>query len=134
MTAQTELVCYKVVQVDIGDKKFHSNYDWEHTYEIGKTYREKRFKRAVSYDQQTLGRGFHSYMKLVRALRNADKLNSCSWACSDGKHIILKCVIPKGALYYEGCSGETALIGEYCSNKIKVVAWRTVYGKWHSKN
>ena len=131
--ADHDIICYKVVQVDIGDKMMHSNHDWNHVYELDKTYRENRFNKKLRYEITYLTYGFHSYMKVSRAQRNAIKLNGCSWASSDGRHVIIKCIIPKGARYYEGSSGETAMIGEYCSNRIKVVAWRTMYGRWHTK-
>ena len=53
------------------------------------------------------------------------------------KYIILKCVIPKGTLYYKGSSHiedpPNILPIEYCSKQIKIVAWKTPEGKWNKK-
>lgn len=76
--ADHDIICYKVVQVDIGDKMMHSNHDWNHVYELGKTYRENRFNKKLRYEITYLTYGFHSYMKVSRAQRNAIKLNGCS--------------------------------------------------------
>lgn len=128
-TAENDIVCYKVVQVSLEGNKIHPLWHfYSQIYELGKVYCEKRFdvsKSLLGVSFVTFG--FHSYIKQSRARRNALRLTNYK----TNKIIILKCVIPCGALYYEGSSGETASIEEYCSNKIMPVAWRTVYGKWH---
>lgn len=129
-TADSDIVCYKVVLLSSGGNKMYPLlYFYSEVYELGKVYHEKRFgvKKSISLGASVVTFGFHSYIRQSRALYNILRCTNYK----NNKVIILKCVIPKGALYYEGSSGETASIEEYCSNKIMPVAWRTVYGKWH---
>ena len=128
--AENDIVCYKVVQVPLDGHKMHPLWHfYSRIYELGKVYNEKRFdvSKKTLLGVTTITFGFHSYIKQSRARYNVLRLTKYK----NNKIIILKCVIPCGALYYEGSSGETASIEEYCSNKIMPVAWRTVYGKWH---
>ena len=48
----------------------------------------------------------------------------------NAEFVILKCEIPANSLYFFG-NNRWSSNGEYCSNKIKVLAWKREYGKWH---
>jgi hypothetical protein len=128
--AENNIVCYKVVQVSSNSNKMHPLWHFHsRIYELGKVCHEKRFdaKKSTLIGVTVVTFGFHSYIRQSRARYNVLRYVKYK----NNKVIILKCVIPKGALYYEGSSLETASIEEYCSNKIMPVAWRTIYGKWH---
>lgn len=128
--AENDIVCYKVVQVPSNGHKMHPLWHFHsRIYELGKVYNEKRFdiKKSKLLGLSAVTFGFHSYIRESHARYNMLRLENCT----TNKIIILKCVIPKGSLYYEGSSGETTSIEEYCSNKIKPVAWCTLHSKWH---
>lgn len=120
--AKKSIICYKVVRrfnsiyaVVYSTPVFTSLYhDFE--YRPGKLRREKKFK-CMPRESGAVYFGFHSYATLHAAH---------IWAGPDD--VILKCEIPDSSRYYTSITGE-----EYCSNRIKVIAWRkATERKWHS--
>lgn len=99
-----DIECWKII-LKTGKGLFFSMRDKEgklmkwvkgwHYYETDKT---KQFTLSKDYSLWTISKGFHSYKKEESAV-----------PCSSEKRI--RCVIPKGALYYENDS-------QYCSNEI----------------
>lgn len=98
-------------------------------YELGAEYTEGKFTEALpgtwsggSYDIQY---GFHSYSRLKDAeyMRNRRAYV-----------VVVKCEIPAGARYWKGNRERWPRDGnyfEYCSDKIRVLAWKHPYtGKW----
>ena len=110
-------------------------------YKLGNEYKtkiEKRKNTARCYDKIQIDAGFHSYdLKLVRPYKDFyhelddnitpyfgafSLVNGCSigiYTCNDGLHFtnpaFVKCIVPKGAKYYEN------EVGEIVSNRIKIV-------------
>ena len=132
------ITCFKIVRVydHIKAKMFSVYFDYK--YEMGKQFEVKAFLNESSDNQIRLG--FHSYKHLSEAKRNA----RCFMPIAKNSGfdvIIIKCEIPIDALYYTGYDSPDAYIGEeekhkqYCSNSIKVVAWKKVNGThWHTDN
>lgn len=119
-TADKDITCYKVVHP--GDRwKMPSNVFksvvMDFQYKLGVTYEEPKFKTTPVFDENSAGgfvyKGFHSYRKLSVATYWTSKWN-----------VILKCVIPAGSKYYYDPDKN-----QYCSNKLKVIAWRQPFMK-----
>ncbi len=114
-TADRDITCYKLVYPENMDHKFRSQFQ-EFPYELGRTYQEIYF-RKVNLTRHVY-EGFHSYRTIKEAV---------SHSCLN--MVMIKCVIPKGSRYYVSDDGD-----QYCSDKIRVVAWRGVWrGKWQEK-
>ncbi len=110
------IVCYKVVCKYTSISVFISMYRG-FEYELGKLRKEKSFK-CMPRESGAVYYGFHSY----RTIKEAS-----SWASS--MDVILKCEIPAGSRFYKSVTNT-----EYCSNRIKVLAWRRMKEtKWHFK-
>ena len=113
--ADRDITCYKLVYPANMDHKFRSQFH-EFPYELGHTYHETRFEKANF--SCSIYRGYHSYRTIKEAT-----------AHSYPSLVMIKCVIPKGSLYYVSENRD-----QYCSDKIKPVAWRRVWrGKWQEK-
>lgn len=128
-TANKDITCYKIVYPGDGQEtssdifrsmmmKFH--------YKIGVTYEEPDFKVTpeepdfkvtwvTDKNARLVHKGFHSYRKLSEAAYWVSR-----WQA------ILKCVIPAGSKYYYDPNKIY-----YCSNKLKIVAWRQPFMKPH---
>lgn len=141
-TATKPITCYKVVFIERGKGKklkFTSEIQ-RFRYKIGSEYgldarsMERSFGPADKLEKdnwtgETIVRyGFHSYKRLCDAERE-----SAPWNMHDAVYAILKCEIPAGARYWIGNKGgahpsapSPHKYAEYCSEKIKVVAWRFV--------
>ena len=123
-TANKDITCYKIVYPGDSQEtpsdvfkslmmKFH--------YKIGVTYEEPEFNVTSEEPDfeiddkkgREVHKGFHSYRKLSEA---------AYWV--SGRHAILKCVIPAGSKYYYDPNKNY-----YCSNKLKIVAWRQPFMK-----
>lgn len=147
--ADKPITCYKVVlyitDLHTGERRFKShifNFD----YKVGKAYELKpedffseRPKNHTSMYYE-VHEGFHSY-------------NSVEYArtCYEGRRhfrqkegrvmyrfALLKCEIPAGAYYwtsnYKFGGGEWSKFYQLCSNKIKVIAWKPLFGFfWRKK-
>ena len=125
LTATKALTCYKtafLTPTGNGDEIFFKSTIEGFHYDLGKTY-ELDEDKAQMFDVKnswqkmiSISYGFHSYVHWRSAEDEAiDSIDE----------IILKCEIPVGARYWKG---EGPMIfdveQEYCSDKIKVVAWR----------
>lgn len=131
LIAKKDITCYKVVHWDEVLKQFRSEIRL-FKYKIGHTYRlRKGLRQWVPNDFGYVYSGFHSFTTLKNALEYG------------GKHmVLLKCVIPKGARYYAGGFVQgyydaqyTGGFGtQYCSNQIRIVAWKPMWrGKWSTE-
>lgn len=113
--AEEDIVCYKLVcrrtrGMALGSYK---SYFRKFVYRLGMTYTEDDFRKDVSHtrnfynEMYEVNFGFHSYINIMYP---------------ENSQTLLKCIIPKGSLYYESCP---CLFPQYCSNQIKIVAeWR----------
>lgn len=113
--ADRDITCYKLVYPENMDHKFRSQFR-EFPYELGRTYHETRFEKVnPSY---CIYRGYHSYRTIDETVSHARP-----------GMVMIKCVIPEGSWYYVSENRD-----QYCSDKIKPVAWRGVWGgKWQEK-
>lgn len=111
--ADKAITCYKVVKKEnsYGKPLFRSVF-FSFTYELGKRYKNRKFNHyeptGFVYD------GFHSYANELHAKNNL-------WR--DGKEVIIQCEIPAGSWYYTE-SLRDDFRKEYCSDRIRVVAWK----------
>lgn len=157
--AKEAITCYKVVMKVVLDKMpalVSTIYDFPYkigeNYEIGKgeyfplkghlargnEYFPLKGHPAKGKEKgyfTTLNHGFHSYKRLKDAKENCDYDPCCSdWRKFLGE-VILKCEIPAGANYWTGNTvwydDEYA---EYCSDQIRVVAWKLRDEKTWRKN
>ena len=137
-TAKRNITVYKLVQVsnfvpvemlrivhpDLKTKSrravvFNSQY-WSSEYIIGLEYTDDKFEGSLQ--SKTTGKGFYSWrdvecaeMALVRA-------------CGIFQYVVLKCVIPKGSMYYVS-RADSVSPGQFCSNKIRPVGYRVITDK-----
>jgi hypothetical protein len=129
LVAEKDITCYKVVYK-------HSEFSTLHSeirgfeYELGHTYRIRTGRFGPS-ENGRVHEGFHSFDTLKHALAYGGK-----------SLVLMKCVIPKGSLYFEGKSmlnmylnKEEGRIGkQYCSNQLRVIAWKPMWhGKWNTE-
>lgn len=120
LIAKKDITCYKVVHPHI--KAFLSEYRF-FEYKIGRTYRlYTGVKQWAPDNYGYMYSGFHSFTTLKNALEYGGK-----------RMVLLKCVIPKGSRYYVGDFGNGSCT-QYCSNRIRVVAWKPMWrGKWSTE-
>lgn len=129
--AKKTISCYKTVscQKINGIVTFFFSEFYGFCYEIGEEYTLKKGK-AISFPDDesylpergknhSISYGFHSYARLKDAV---DDINYNDY------EVVLKCEIPAGAKYWTGNidmfdEGDSNY-KEYCSERIKVVAWR----------
>ena len=96
LVAQWDIVCYKTLDTDM------KSIYYEFQYELGRIYEGEL---EEPNEDNRLWVGFHSYELKSDAIRVSKVWGGTAW----------KCVIPKGAEYYEGKGYELA------SNKIIIV-------------
>lgn len=137
--AEEDIVCYKTMYAMCSTQAvnmvLHPDYNpdhllspWQlHHYEWGKV--EEVDDMPLKPDPsghdcvwRIVEEGFHSYKRLQDAARGCIRSTAM---------VIAKCVIPKGSKYWKGNTPElTDLLCvdagymEYCSDHIKVVAWK----------
>jgi hypothetical protein len=117
-TAGKDITCYKVVNPANMDGVFRSVFQ-EFAYSLGVKYVEKKFAKTVW--SCTVHEGFHSYRTIDVARRHAFELSPYV--------VLIKCVIPKGSMYYESYTKE-----EYCSDTLIPVAWKPLWKcEWKTK-
>ena len=113
--ADRDIACYKLVYPENMDHKFRSQFQ-EFKYELGRTYQEDCFRRVNL--TRHIYEGFHSYRTIKEAVSH-----SCPGM------VLIKCFIPEGSWHYVSEEGD-----QYCSDTIRVVAWRGVWRcKWQEK-
>ena len=123
-TANKDITCYKIVypgdSQETASDVFRSLMMKFH-YKLGMTYEEPEFNvtseepefEVTDKSGRVVHKGFHSYRKLSEA---------AYWVTR--RQAILKCVIPAGSKYYYDPNKSY-----YCSNKLKIVAWRQSFMK-----
>lgn len=128
-TAKADIVCYKVVYKPssvmkslilgkrLTDFHFISLYE-NYFYSLGFRYIEPSFDPNAG---ETVTKGFHSYVKeeVAHAVFMTIVPNMPE------NIVMLRCTIPAGAKYYEGVDGD------YCSNMIRIDAWKGVHTLWN---
>lgn len=140
-TAKEDIEVFKIV-VEKNNNEFRPYFmSTKLCYKLGKEYKtkiEKRKYMARCYDKIQIDAGFHSYdLKLVKPYKDFHHdlddnitpyfgafslVNGCSigiYTCKDGLYFtnpaFVKCIVPKGAKYYEN------EVGEIVSDRIKIV-------------
>lgn len=150
--AKEDIVCYKVVrQVDNIDpisqeiiRHYETPYQRKYVY-LDTTYDESDKGMDIEKGNDTMldcegefyrsvyGGAFHSFKKYSDAANEAKEWGTYDTLNIKSRHIIVKCIIPKGAKYYEGEVGmySRAIDGfpeGYASDKI--IYTDTIYDKW----
>jgi hypothetical protein len=118
--AEENIVCYKIVERSVDLNTFvyksvaYKSVWYDFIYKIGSRYHERSFS-ACSTEGTTsheVSCGFHSYATLrVPAIRFSE-----GWYSDN--YVVLKCIIPKGTLYFVSDDFHT----EYCSQDIMVIS------------
>lgn len=153
--AKETITCYKVVmKVERDGMPALVSTIYDFLYKIGESYEigEGEYfplkghpctnfgaKGKEKGYSTTLNHGFHSYKRLK------DAKDSCTYNCAyaplplDWRNflgeVILKCEIPKGARYWTGNQRwYDDKYAEYCSDQIRVVAWKLRDEKTWRKN
>ena len=122
--ADCDIVCYKVVTSSNKKQPKPGRYKsiwYDFVYELNHTYTEKEFclgRDELIYDvfmrEWLVNIGFHSF-----TYPNGN-------GPIDRGEFQVKCIIPKGAVYYESKDG-----AERCSNKIRIIAeWSETTNAW----
>ena len=132
--AKKDIICYKVVykhsKLVNNDHPSFTSAVQGFIYRLGEGYVSNWFMKHVTTGEVRFG--FHSYMTETLAQNHTSGRNE----------IILKCVIPKGTLYFTGNNfltpGETGYtLNQYCSSRVRVIGWRFPDGlgyedtSWH---
>ena len=114
--AEEDIICYKVVErsADLNAFLYYKSIWYDFIYKIGSRYHERSFcmcntESATLYE---IRYGFHSYATLERLAFEFSK----GWYPNN--YVVLKCVIPKGTLYFVSNDIHT----EYCSQDIMVIS------------
>jgi hypothetical protein len=96
--AENDIKCYKVVIIKTEDNIKYLTYYREVEVELGETYYSKfTFTKSFIYiTKLKLEEGLHSF----KSLNDAKYFNQNRTLDED--RIIIECIIPKGAEYYEG--------------------------------
>ena len=142
--AKKDIECYKVVTLYTEaneeqltrptlPEEFFSKFRY-FKYVLGKTYVCDNFEKEVP--RMIIKYGFHSYADLTEAYYSCaytPHITTDSYGRQAVKEeVLLKCIIPKGAFYFDGTADT---LNQYCSDKIKVVAWKRHWNvKWYQGN
>ena len=120
--AKKVIICYKTVR-RLSTGFFSEFYSFR--YKIGREYTVRKGKLISFPDNGSylknniISYGFHSYARLKDAINDINYKNN---------EVVLKCEIPAGARYWTGnidlFDKDDYNYKEYCSERIKVVAWR----------
>lgn len=125
-TAETDIIVYKVVN-KISDNKYESIFV-KYVYEKDKVNNGSISIRTAMTEGQpnirTVEEGFHSY----KCLEDAKLDHQIRKVCNFRNAVIIKCVIPKGSIFYNGfqkigINGPVRIItkaDQYVSDKIIV--------------
>lgn len=117
--AKQDILCYKFLRLRYYGESLVSPYQ-EFEYEMGKEYISNLHVRALvsdyEYSSRVVEEGFHtiSSEEETRILANAKNRDARGMF----KFALVKCIIPKGASYYEGTWRD---IAGYASSRIKIV-------------
>lgn len=118
--AHKDITCYKVVKQlgeKINGKPVYESPVYVHHYILGEEYTEENFSEwseKSSYIGITsrVEKGFHTYTNFEAIQERFD-----AGTYNLRTHIVLKCVIPRGSLYFESFDSN-----QYCSQRIKSIA------------
>lgn len=119
--AKTAIICYKAME----KRKVLGVYkkgSYVTPYQGAKMERGKTYSAVIKAEcaGSSIGPGLHSCKKVrfcAGHMNNSTGLSKCKRSKSD---IIVKCVIPKGARYYQNDI-------EYVSNKLKIIGGVKAY-------
>ena len=101
--AKKDIIVYKVIKEDNGMYKTPCQ---NFVVKIGETYTSKLNKHSSVVEE-----GLHSF-------ENFSDANFEAMCCIWHKHIVVKCIIPKGSKYYKGLFGS---YDSYVSNKLTYI-------------
>lgn len=140
--AKKPIRCYKTVNTAFDGhgcpRYFRSTY-YRFYYGLGKTYDTIEWEKRVSFGAEhepvpdsngdvVISYGFHSFGRVKDAFNEI---------VDRGTEVVLMCEIPEGARYFTGnryyFDNSDPNYREYCSEQIKVVAWRRkgIGETWH---
>ena len=129
--AEKDIVTYKVLFPTSNAGIFRSIIKY-FKYIIGKTYTEPDMEKTlfkVTNDRYETVRGFYSWKDLAYA---SHKLNIYNLSGGGHRYVLVKCIIPKGSVYYESVDLNIATL---CSDTIKIVAYyKRNIKKWVDEN
>ena len=105
LIAEKDIICWKVVIIE--NEEILSSYK-NFKYTFNELFEEELMKKSNG----DISKGFHSFKTKKDA-----KWESTLWG-DDSNEVVVKCIIPKGAKYYEGLFGKDKA---YASNSIKLI-------------
>lgn len=118
--ADRDIVCYKVVNKSIRSVYYRTFYRGN-KIEIGKTYNSSLKKYTDVWKRSIVEKGLHSFFTKTDVFDLYKKTRKSSTPM-----FVVKCIIPKGSLYYAGTFGKSR---SYASNRIIykeiVYTWKT---------
>ena len=125
MTAEQDIVCYKVLRKKMGNKKFKAPiYKFEYCFGYIYTIQNEYFKEVFICDDGCglAEYGFHSFVAFSDAVCFKERLLDAVQHVFD--FVIVKCTIPNGARYYTGkqmfARNEDDFPEGYCSEAIRI--------------
>jgi len=131
LVAQRDIYCYKVMYqhcdrtrgvMEFLSPVFYTKY----MCETEMTLREAELFARENPDTgrpYSLKHGFHSFSSLDALARES--------VFDERDFVVVKCVIPRGSLYWKGAGRHGERDTFYCSDRIKLIAWmRPEEGKW----
>lgn len=118
--ADRDIVCYKVVEKRSRSTHYRTYYRGK-KIEIGKTYNSSLKKYTDVWGRTVVEKGLHSFKTKTDVFDLYKKTRKSSTPM-----FVVKCIIPKRALYYAGTFGKSR---SYASNKLIykeiVYTWKT---------
>ena len=97
-TANKDIECYKVLERKSG--RLYSPYQ-DHKYYLGKSNPDVSLKITVKgkfFIEKTVHKGYHSFSYYKDAVKEIE-----DWGIENvGAYVVVRCIIPKGAMYYSG--------------------------------
>ena len=125
ITAEQDIVCYKVLRKKLDNKIFKAPiYNFEYCFGYIYTIQNEFFKNAFICDdgECLVEYGFHSFVELSDAICFKERLLDAVQDVFD--FVIVKCTIPNGARYYKGkqmfARNEDNSPNGYCSEAIRI--------------
>ena len=118
--AQSDIPCKKVMSFYHKSGQLYAYYMSFH-YELGNTYYEVINKKVSLSGWIEVGNGLHCYSNKIALKYTKDGYVACglthyTFHGDNNYPVIVNCIIPKGAVYYENA------LGEIVSTKLKILS------------
>lgn len=107
--AKKNIICYKIL-IEDEEGKYSSPIYNKKKWEIGKTYTNKQ--KRCDFAGAVYGGFYHTYV-------NKEKAKEASKRCHGNKSHVVKCIIPKGTMYFVGNVNYSRIRG-YASRTLKI--------------